>query len=101
MRQRRRRLLLIACLCACIGLGAAGVGLFFFVHLTLRVATGPVGSDGQKFLAAFMRSAAEAHPRVRLQIVPMADRETSAKALTAGTVDLAVVRSDDLTSTTG
>src|SRR5262249_9665243 len=103
MRQthRRRRLLIIACLCACIGLVAAGVGFFFFVHLTLRVATGPVGSDGQKAIAAVGRSAADAHPRVRLQIVPLADREASAKALTAGTVDLAVVRSDDLTSTTG
>jgi TRAP transporter TAXI family solute receptor len=103
MRQtrQRRRLLLMGCLCAGIGLGAAVVWLFFFAHLTLRVATGPVGSDGQKFLAAFERSVADAHPRVRLQIVPMADREASAKALTAGTVDLAVVRSDELTSTTG
>src|SRR5262245_10925536 len=98
---RRRRLLLIACLGACIGLGAAGVWFFFFAQLTLRVATGPVGSDGQKLLAAFVRSVADAHPRVRLQLVPMADREARAKALTAGEVDLAVVRSDDLTSTTG
>src|SRR5215831_5119929 len=99
--RQRRRWLRIACLCACIGVVAAAVWVFFFVHWTLRVATGPVGSDGQKFLTAFVRSTAEAHPRVRLQIVPLADREASAKALTAGTVDLAVVRSDDLTSTTG
>jgi TRAP-type uncharacterized transport system substrate-binding protein len=99
--RQRRRVLLLACLCVCIGLGAAVVWFFFFAHLTLRVATGPVGSDGQKFLAAFVRSVADAHPRVRLQIVPMADREASAKALTAGEVDLAVVRSDDLTGTTG
>jgi hypothetical protein len=69
--------------------------------LTLRVATGPVGSDSQKFLAAFVRSVADAHHRVRLQIVPMADREASAKALTAGAADLAVVRSDELTGITG
>jgi hypothetical protein len=94
-------LLLIACLCVCIGLGGAVVWFFFFAHLTLRVATGPVGSDGQKFLAAFVRSIADAHNRVRLQIVPMADREASAKALAAGEVNLAVVRSDELTSTTG
>src|SRR5262245_64062721 len=31
----------------------------------------------------------------------MTDREAAAKALAAGTVDLAVVRSDELTSTTG
>jgi hypothetical protein len=77
MRQTRRRqhLLLIACLFVGIGLGAAVVWFFFFARLSLRVATGPVGSDGQKLLAAFVRSIADAHPRVRLQIVPMADRE--------------------------
>src|SRR5262249_15433955 len=99
--QHRRRWLRIACLCACIGIVAAAVWVYFFVHLTMRVATGPVGSDGQKLLAAFVRTAADAHPRVRLQIMPMADREARAKALTAGAVDLAVVRSDDLINTTG
>src|SRR5215470_291754 len=99
MRQTRRRLLLIACLVVGIGLGAAVVWFFFFAYVTLRVATGPVGSDGQKLLAAFVRSVADAHPRVRLQIVPMGDREARTKALTAGEVDLAVVRSDDLTNT--
>jgi hypothetical protein len=29
------------------------------------VATGPGGSTGQKFLAAFMRTLADEHPRVR------------------------------------
>jgi len=99
MRQTHRRLLLIACLFVGIGLGAAVVWFFFFAHVTLRVATGPVGSDGQKLLAAFVRSVADAHPRLRLQIVPMGDREARTKALTAGEVDLAVVRSDDLTNT--
>jgi hypothetical protein len=28
----------------------------FFAHLTLRVATGPLGSEGQKFFAAFVRT---------------------------------------------
>jgi TRAP-type uncharacterized transport system substrate-binding protein len=93
-------MLLIACLCVGIGLGAAVVWFFFFAHVTLRVATGPVGSDGQKLLAAFVRSVADAHHRVRLQIVPMGDREARTKALMAGDVDLAVVRSDDLTSPT-
>ena len=75
MRQTHRRLLLIACLCVGIGLGAVAVWFFFFAHVTLRVATGPLGSDGQKLLAAFVRSVADVHPRVRLRIVPMADRE--------------------------
>src|SRR5215813_11296317 len=100
MRQNRRRILLVilACLLACIAVGAV-VSWFFFAHITLRVATGPMGSDGQKFFAAFVRTVADAHPRVRLKIVPTADREASEKALVAGEADLAVVRSDMLTST--
>jgi TRAP-type uncharacterized transport system substrate-binding protein len=100
MRQNRRRVLLVilACLLAGIGLGAAVVWLCF-AHITLRVATGPLGSDGQKFFAAFVRTVADAHPRVRLKLVPTAESEASAKALTAGEADLAVVRSDMLTGT--
>jgi TRAP-type uncharacterized transport system substrate-binding protein len=93
-------LVLIACLLALIGLGAI-VAWFSFVHLTLRVATGPVGSEGQKFLAAFVRTVAEEHPRVRLKVIPTADLEASAQALADGQVDLAVVRSDMLTNAPG
>ena len=99
MRQNRRRVFLIvlACLLACIAVGAV-VGWFFFARITLRVATGPLGSEGQKFFAAFVRTVADAHPRVHLKLVPTADREASMKALLAGEADLAVVRSDMLTS---
>jgi TRAP transporter TAXI family solute receptor len=102
MRQNRRRVLLVflACLLTCLGLGAIVVW-FFFVHIILRVATGPVGSDGQKFLATFVRTVADAHPRVRFKIVPTADLDASAKALADGQVDLAVVRSDMLTNAPG
>jgi TRAP-type uncharacterized transport system substrate-binding protein len=102
MCQNRRRVLLVflACLLSCIGLGAI-VAWFFFSYLTLRVATGPMCSDGQKFLAAFVRTVADAHPRVRFKIVPTADLEASAKALADGKVDLAVVRSDMLTDAPG
>jgi TRAP transporter TAXI family solute receptor len=57
-----------------------------------------MGSDGQKFFAAFVRTVADAHPRVHLKLVPTADREASEKALVDGKADLAVVRSDMLTS---
>jgi len=100
MRQNRRRVFLVILACLLVGIGlAAAVAWFFFVHITLHVATGPMGSDGQKFFAAFVRTVADAHPRVRLKIVPTADREASMKALVAGEADLAVVRSDLLTST--
>jgi hypothetical protein len=99
-KRQQVRLVLIACLLALMGLGAI-VAWFSFIHLTLRVATGPVGSEGQKFLAAFVRTVADAHPRVRFKVVPTADLEASAKALADGQVDLAVVRSDMLASAPG
>src|SRR4029434_3228322 len=100
MRQNRRRVLLVilACLLTCIGLGAVVVW-FFFAHITLRVATGPMGSDGQKFFAAFVRTVADAHPRVRLKLVPTADSEANEKALVAGEAELALARSAMVTST--
>src|SRR5438132_10193821 len=98
--RQRGRWVMLACLLVLLGLGAIAAW-FFFPHLTLRVATGPIGSDGQRFLAAFVRTVADAYPRVRLKVVPTADVAASAKALAAGEVDLAVVRSDMLATTTG
>lgn len=68
---------------------------------TLTLATGPVGSDGQKLLAAFLRDLSAEHPLVRLVPVPMDSLSDSGKALTDGRVDLAVVRSDDAAAAEG
>src|SRR5262245_18220102 len=89
--RRQVRLVILLCLLALIALGSI-LTVFFLAHLTIRIATGPVGSDGQKVLAAFVRTVADAHLRVRLHIVPMADIEARMKALAAGEVYLAVVR---------
>src|SRR3954454_23978288 len=62
---------------------------------TLTLATGPVGSDGQKVLAAFIRDLSAEHPLVHLVPVPADSLSQSAKALMDGRVDLAVVRSVD------
>jgi TRAP-type uncharacterized transport system substrate-binding protein len=94
--RQQARLVLIACLLALIGLGA-GVVWFYFGYLTLRIAIGAMTDFGQKFVTAFMRTLADEHPRVRLKVIPMADIEASTKALAAGEVDLAIVRSDLLT----
>lgn len=97
---------------------AAVVGVFFAVassgaytltrypslisaRYTLTLATGPVGSDGQKVLAAFIRDLSAEHPLVRLVPLPMGDLSASGKALTEGRVDLAVVRSDDEAAASG
>jgi len=102
MPQNRRqvRLVIIACLLVLIVLGA-GVVWFYVGYLTLSVATGTMADFGQKFVAAFARTLADEHPRVRLKVVQMADTEARTKALAAGEVDLAVVRSDLLTDVQG
>ncbi|KQO69206.1 TAXI family TRAP transporter solute-binding subunit [Methylobacterium sp. Leaf89] len=68
---------------------------------TLTLATGPVGSDGQKMLAAFIRDLSVEHPLIRLVPVPAYNLSESGKALTEGHVDLAVVRSDDEAAANG
>ena len=56
----------------------------------LKIATGPIGSDGQKILAAFIREVAAERPIVRLVPVPTESLSASGKALIDGQVDLAV-----------
>lgn len=68
---------------------------------TLRLATGPVGSDGQKLLAALIRDLSAEHPLVRLVPVATDSLSESGKALSEGRVDLAVVRSDDAAAAEG
>jgi TRAP-type uncharacterized transport system substrate-binding protein len=66
----------------------------FSPSYTIRIATGPLGSDGQKFLASFRRELLEEHPRVRLLMEEEPSLEASAAGLQGGKFDLAVARSD-------
>lgn len=66
----------------------------FSSSYTIRVATGPAGSDGHKFVSAFKKVVAEEHPRVRLTLIEGPSVEDSANVLQAGKADMAVVRSD-------
>ena len=50
----------------------------------LKIATGPIGSDGQKILAAFIREVAAERPIVRLVPVPTDSLSASGKALIDG-----------------
>ncbi|KQU20755.1 hypothetical protein ASG63_23165 [Methylobacterium sp. Leaf94] len=68
---------------------------------TLTLATGPVGSDGQKVLAAFIRDLSAEHPLIRLVPIPTDTLSESGKALMEGRADLAVVRSDDEAAANG
>ena len=60
-------------------------------HVTLRITTGPAGSNAQRVISTFI---SVLHPRIRFVTVPVPDLEASSKALEDGKVDIAVVRSD-------
>jgi uncharacterized protein len=67
----------------------------------LKLATGPIGGEGQKILAAFIREIAAERPLVRLVPVPTDSFAGSGKALIDGHVDMAVLRSDDAAAAQG
>lgn len=61
----------------------------------LRIATGPLSSEGGKFVGAFRRELAAAHPRISVEMIETPSIAASALALKSGDADLAVVRRDD------
>jgi TRAP transporter TAXI family solute receptor len=67
----------------------------FSGRYTIRIATGPLGGEGAKFVAAFKREMANEHPRVQVVLTETASLKASAEALQAKQVDAAVMRSDD------
>lgn len=92
--------------CLLLAAVAGAVAWFWFPWVfapqyTIRIASGPVGSDAQKFIAAFKRELAEQRPRVRLALEETAGLKESAEALQSGKVDLAVVRSDHPAAASG
>lgn len=70
-------------------------------HATLRMATGIMGPAAQRALSSVVAMATVAHPRVRFELVPVANLVESAKAMEDGKVDLAIVRSDVSPPTNG
>ncbi len=77
-------------------LAGAALAYFYFSspRATLRVTTGLQGSAGEKFISAFVAVTKAAHPRVRFELVPVANAVESAKAMEDGKVDIALVRTD-------
>ncbi|TCR70479.1 TAXI family TRAP transporter solute-binding subunit [Bosea sp. BK604] len=63
-------------------------------HATLRITTGPFGTDAQRFMGALITEVAKDHPRVRLQPVQVDSLAASSKAIESGDAELALVRSD-------
>jgi TRAP transporter TAXI family solute receptor len=95
MVRRRLRLSwgIIAFLLALMAVGAAAA-LYNNVRITYRVAVGPEGGEGQRFLAAINPIFAAESSIIRLTGVPTSDLQASAKALESGDVDLAIIRPD-------
>ncbi|WP_191970282.1 TAXI family TRAP transporter solute-binding subunit [Methylobacterium planeticum] len=83
----------IAAIFALIGLVVASL-YFGMVHADLRVTAGPPGSAIQRLMSALAAANAKVHPRVRLVLVEERDLAEGGRALEAGKVDLAVIRSD-------
>ena len=63
-------------------------------RVTLRLTTGMPGTMGDKFISAFVSVTKAAHPRVRFELVPVANAVESSKAMEDGRVDIAIVRTD-------
>ena len=80
---------------------ALGLAAWFIATApkTMRIAAGPEGSQQLRFLQSLGRTLAEHREPFRLEIVPVADSAAASKILDEGKVDLALLRSDDPTST--
>ncbi len=65
---------------------------------TLKIAAGPEDSQQIRFLQSVARSLVEHRDSFRLDIVTVPDSPSAAKALESGKVSLAMLRSDDPTS---
>lgn len=75
---------------------AAALAAYYFIlpHAALRVTTGAPGSAAHRFIAAFAATTERQHPRVRINLVEVADLNASAKAIENHAADLAIIRSD-------
>ncbi|MGO4405213.1 TAXI family TRAP transporter solute-binding subunit [Bosea sp. RAF48] len=85
-----------------LGIAALAVAIHFWSpHATLRVTTGALGTQAQRFIGALVTEVAKDHPRVKLQPVQVNDLAASSKAIETGAADLALIRSDVSPPTNG
>jgi TRAP-type uncharacterized transport system substrate-binding protein len=79
-------------------LGIAAVmlasALFVSIHVDLRIAPGPPGGFGDRFLAGIGPVVRAEQPRARIKVVPSANYDEAARLLETGRVDAAILRSD-------
>ena len=99
----KRYFLAVIVILATLAGGAAWLWFpwIFSPHYTIRIVSGPVGSEAQKFIGAFKREMAEERPRLRIEVSPSESLEASAQAFQGGGYDLAIVRSDHPAAASG
>ena len=74
---------------------AMGGWYLFVAPKVLRLAVGPEGGPMYRHARAIAEALADSHQPFRLRIVPTSGAEHSGRALDAGLVSLAILRSDD------
>src|SRR3954454_17011374 len=85
-----------------IGLGSLGAALYWWSpHATVRITTGPLGSNVERFISALTAVSKDQHPLVRFEPVQVNSLKESSAQLEAGKVDLAIVRTDVAPPTNG
>lgn len=99
-----RRFAVIGCLLVAIGTVVVAWSWFpweFSPNYKIHVATGLLGTDGQKFVATFKRELSVERPRFRLDSTAYASLQESTEAFQNGKSDLIVLRSDHPAAATG
>jgi TRAP transporter TAXI family solute receptor len=74
------------------------VWFVFAMPTTLTVAVGPSSSQQYRFVQSIVRALKDTRQAFRLRILTIEGSQAASRALDSGRADLAVVRSDDLTS---
>src|SRR4051794_13064343 len=78
-----------------LGLGCVGLVHYWgSPHATIRITTGPMGSNAERFISALIAVSKDQHPLIRFEPVQVNSLKESSAQLEAGKVNLAVVRTD-------
>lgn len=94
-RSARRKLALVL-LAGALALVGTVAGIYYYTMRPelLQVAVGPPNSDDAKVVQGLVQAFARSHKQIRLHQLPTDGVEASAKALSDGEADLAIIRGD-------
>src|SRR6202158_6645849 len=91
-----KRNMMFGALAGFLAIIGAAMGAYYFAMrpVTLRIAVGPASSDDIKVVQALTQAFAQSHGHVRLRPLQTDGATASAKALSDGNADLAIIRGD-------